>query len=115
MLAIRNSPNTKPTLDLPIDSDVHIWHKKGGWKGPYKLLVTNSKICTVAMPYRPANFWLTVVKPYYTKKEPHDNYHNNQPHNNTVPITSNTVPTTRNTVPTTEPTTPSSKKAQHYG
>jgi hypothetical protein len=29
-LAMRNSPNTMPTLDLPIDSDVHIWHKKSG-------------------------------------------------------------------------------------
>ena len=72
-LAIRNSPNTKPILDLPINSDIRIWRKKGGWKGPYKLLATNSKTYTIVMPYGPANFRLTVVKPYYTEEAPKDN------------------------------------------
>ena len=55
-LAIRNSPNTMPTLDLPINSDICVWQEKGRWTGPYKLLETNSKTCTMAMPYGPANF-----------------------------------------------------------
>jgi hypothetical protein len=29
-LAMRNGPNTMPTLDLPIDSDVRIWREKSG-------------------------------------------------------------------------------------
>ena len=69
MLTIRNSPNTKPTLDLPINSDIYIWREKGGWKGPYKLLVTNSKTYTVIMLYGPINFCLIVIKPYYTEEE----------------------------------------------
>jgi hypothetical protein len=68
-----------PTLDLPINSDVHIWHKKSGWKGPYKLLATNGKTYTVAMPYGPTNFCSIVVKPYYTKEAPKDG--DDQPHN----------------------------------
>jgi hypothetical protein len=69
---MRNGPNTKPTLDLPIDSDVHIWREKGGWKGPYKLLATDGETYTVAMPHGPANFRSMVVKPYYTKEAPDD-------------------------------------------
>ena len=115
MLTMRNGPNTKPTLDLPINSDVYIWREKGGWKGLYKLLATDNKICTVVMLYGPINFYLTVVKPYYTKEEPHDDDHDNQPHNETVLTTGNTMLTTSNTMLTTELTTTSSKKAQHWG
>jgi hypothetical protein len=71
-LAMRNGPNTKPTLDLPINSDVRVWREKGGWKGPYKLLATNCETCTVAMPHGPANFRSTVVKPYYTGEAQED-------------------------------------------
>jgi hypothetical protein len=69
---MRNGPNTKPTLDLPINSDVRVWREKGGWKGPYKLLATNGETCTVAMPHGPANFRSTVVKPYYIEEIPED-------------------------------------------
>jgi hypothetical protein len=104
-LTIRNGPNTKPTLDLPIDSDICIWHKKGGWKGPYKLLATNGKTCIVAMPYGPANFCSIVVKPYYTEEAPDDDKpHDDQPHDDqpndteptTEPTTENIEPTARN-------------------
>jgi hypothetical protein len=40
-LAMRNSPDTKVTLDLPLQSDVQVWREKEGWKGPYKLLATD--------------------------------------------------------------------------
>jgi hypothetical protein len=89
---MRNGPNTKPTLDLPINSDVCIWREKGGWKGPYKLLATDGETCTVAMPHGPANFHSTVVKPYYTEEAPDDD----QPHDDTAPTTGNTEPTTGN-------------------
>ena len=65
---MRNSLNTKLILDLLINLNIRVWRKKGGWKGLYKLLVTNSEICTVAMPYNPTNLCLMVVKPYYTEE-----------------------------------------------
>jgi len=34
-LGIRNSPNTLTTLDLLLQSEVHVWREKGGWLGPY--------------------------------------------------------------------------------
>ena len=58
-----------PMLSLPILSEVRIWRKKKGWNGPYKLLAINGKIYTINIPYRPTNFRLTIVKPYYTKEE----------------------------------------------
>ena len=67
------------------------------------------------MPHGPINFCLIVVKPYYTKEEPHDNDYDDKPHDKTVPTTGNTMPTTGNTVPSTELTTTSNKKAQHQG
>ncbi len=77
-LAMRNGPNTKPTLDLPINSDVRVWREKGGWKGPYKLLATNGETCTVAMPHGPTNFRSTVVKPYYTEEASEDEQQRDQ-------------------------------------
>ena len=76
---MRNGLNTKPILDLPINSDICIWHKKRGQKGPYKLLATNNKTYTVVMPHSPTNFQSTVVKPYYIKEAPKDD---DNPHNN---------------------------------
>jgi hypothetical protein len=99
---MRNGPNTMPTLDLLINSDVCIWREKGGWTGPYKLLETNGKTCTAVMPHGPANFCSTVVKPYYTKEVPEDD----QPEENTEPTTKNTEPTTENTEPTAKNTKP---------
>ena len=34
-LGIRNSPNTLTTLNLPLQSKVRVWRKKGGWSGPH--------------------------------------------------------------------------------
>lgn len=68
-LGMRNGPNTLPTLDLPILSNVRVWREKDGWQGPYTLLATNGETCTVDMPYGPTNFRSTVVKPYYTNEE----------------------------------------------
>ena len=56
MLAIRNGLNTIFMLSLPILLKVYIWRKKDGWNGLYKLLVINSKIYTINIPYRPTNF-----------------------------------------------------------
>jgi hypothetical protein len=66
-LGMRNGPNTSETTSLPIQSDVRVWREKGGWSGPHKLLATDGQTCTLQMPYGPAQFRATVVKPYYTE------------------------------------------------
>jgi hypothetical protein len=67
-LAIRNSPNTMATVDLPLQSDVRVWRENKGWKGPYKLLATNGETCTINMSHSPTNFRSTVIRPYYTEE-----------------------------------------------
>ena len=69
MFAIRNGLNTTFILSLPILLEVCVWREKNGWNRLYKLLVINGKIYTINMPYRPTNFQLTVIKPYYIKEE----------------------------------------------
>jgi len=64
-LGMRNGPNTSTTLDLPLQSDIHIWHEKKGWSGPHKLIAINSQTCIIQMPHRPTQFCSTVIKPYY--------------------------------------------------
>ena len=46
-LGIKNSLNTLTTLNLPLQFKVHIWRKKKGWQGPYKLITINSQTCTI--------------------------------------------------------------------
>jgi hypothetical protein len=65
---MRNSPDTKKTLDLPLQSNVRVWRKKEGWTGPYKLLVTKEETCIIDISQGPAKFRLTAVKPYFTKQ-----------------------------------------------
>ena len=59
-------------LSLLIFLEVRVWRKKDGWNRPYKLLAINSEICTINILYRPTNFQLAVVKPYFTKEETPD-------------------------------------------
>ena len=47
---MRNGPDTKITLDLPLQLDVRVWRKKEGWKGLYKLIVINGETYIVNMP-----------------------------------------------------------------
>ena len=55
-LAIRNSPDTKITLDLPLQLDVRVQRKKEGWKGLYKLIIIDKETYTVNIPRGPAKF-----------------------------------------------------------
>ena len=52
-------------LDLLLQSKVRVQCKKRKWQGPYKFIIINSQTYTIQMPYRPSQFQLTVVKPYY--------------------------------------------------
>jgi len=61
---MKNGPNTLTTLNLPLRSEVCIWHKKKR-SGPHQLIAINSQTCIIQMPYRPTQFHSTVIKPYY--------------------------------------------------
>ena len=52
-------------LDLLLQSKVRVWCKKKRQQSPYKLITINSQTCTIQIPYRPSQFQLTVIKPYY--------------------------------------------------
>jgi hypothetical protein len=67
-LAMRNGPDTKNTLDLPLQSDVRVWREKEGWTGPYKLIATEGETCTIDMSQGPVKFQSTVVRPYFTEQ-----------------------------------------------
>ncbi len=56
VLTIRNGPNTKITLDLPLQSDVRVWCKKEGQKGPYKLIIINRETYIVDISRGPTKF-----------------------------------------------------------
>jgi hypothetical protein len=56
VLAMRNSPDTKNTLDLPLQSDVRVWREKEEWTGPYKLIATEGETCTINMSRGPVKF-----------------------------------------------------------
>ena len=47
---MRNGPNTKITLDLPLQLDIRVQRKKEGWKGLYKLIIINGETYIVNMP-----------------------------------------------------------------
>jgi hypothetical protein len=63
-----NGPDTKNTLDLPLQSDVRVWREKEGWTGPYKLIATEEETCTINMSRGPVKFRSTVVRPYLTEQ-----------------------------------------------
>jgi hypothetical protein len=45
-----------------------VWRENKGWKGLYKLLVTNEETCTIDILYSLTNFRSTVVRPYYAEE-----------------------------------------------
>jgi hypothetical protein len=55
-LAMRNSPDTKKTLDLPLQLDVRVWREKEEWTGPYKLIATEGETCIINMLRGPVKF-----------------------------------------------------------
>ena len=65
---MRNGPNTKITLDLPLQLDIRVWREKEGQKGLYKLIVINGETYIVNMPRGPAKFRLTIIKLYLTEQ-----------------------------------------------
>ena len=65
---MRNGPNTKITLDLPLQLDIRVQRKKEGQKGLYKLIIINGETYIVNMPQGPAKFQLTIIKLYLTEQ-----------------------------------------------
>ena len=44
---MKNGLNTSTTLNLLLQSEVHVWRKKKEWRGPYKLIIINSQTCII--------------------------------------------------------------------
>ncbi|KAF5503979.1 hypothetical protein CGCF413_v004518 [Colletotrichum fructicola] len=65
----RNGPDTQPTLNLPLQSQVRVWREKKGWQGPFRLLATDGENCTIDHPRGPRIFRSTMVKPFHQDPE----------------------------------------------
>jgi hypothetical protein len=66
-LAIRNGPNIKNVLRLPLMFEVRVYREDKGWSGPYKLVAHdgNGTECTVNVNGKNTRFRVTSVQPYY--------------------------------------------------
>lgn len=66
-LATRNGPDTRATVELPLQSKVKVWRESSGWTGPHKLLAFNDDQTAAVVDFngRQATFRTTVVRPYY--------------------------------------------------
>jgi hypothetical protein len=67
-LAMRNSPDTKNTLNLLLQSDIRVWREKKEWTRLYKLIATKRETYTINMSQEPVKFRSTVVRPYLIKQ-----------------------------------------------
>jgi hypothetical protein len=52
---------------MPLQSEVMVWHEKGGWKGPYRVQSVQGRNLTVDVN-GPTTFRATHVKPYHRKE-----------------------------------------------
>ena len=64
---MRNGPNIIETIQLPLQSEVKVWHKNIGWTSPHILLArSNDDItCTVNVNGKAINFRTVSVKSYH--------------------------------------------------
>ena len=51
--------------NLPLNSEVLVWHKSGNWTGLYRLLAIENEIYYIQLPSGPTRFRSTSVKPYF--------------------------------------------------
>jgi hypothetical protein len=58
--------------NLPLNSEVLIWHESGNWTGPYHLLAVENKMYYIQLPNRPTSFKSTSVKSYFQFKDTHN-------------------------------------------
>src|SRR6266702_2445825 len=68
----RNRPNTTLVHDLPLNSEVLVWHKSSSWNGPYCLLAVENEMCCVQFPSGLISFKNMSVKPYFWPKTTND-------------------------------------------
>ena len=67
-----NRLDTISVHDLPLNSEVLIWHKSSNWTRPYHLLAVKDKICCIQLFSRPTSFRNIFIKPYFQSKNTHD-------------------------------------------
>ena len=71
---MHNRPKITIIYNLLLNLPVLVWREgptgqPSYWSGPYNLLSTKNKTCTIQLPHRPTNFRSTVVKPYLVDPE----------------------------------------------
>jgi hypothetical protein len=67
VFATRNGPSVAEIAQLPLQNEVRIWRKNGGWAGPFKLIAHNNSgnACIINVNGKPTNFRITSVRSYY--------------------------------------------------
>jgi hypothetical protein len=63
----RNGPSVAEVKQLPLQSEVRVWRKSGGWTGPHRLLAhaDDGNACIVEINGKPITFRITIMKPYH--------------------------------------------------
>jgi hypothetical protein len=66
-LSQRNGPSVAEVKQLPLQNEVRIWRKSGGWTGPHRLLAyaDDGNACIVEINGKPVTFRIIIVKPYH--------------------------------------------------
>jgi hypothetical protein len=69
-LATRNGPSVAKVAQLPLQNEVRVWRKNGGWAGFYKLIAYNNSgnACIINVNGKPTNFRIISVRFYYRNK-----------------------------------------------
>ena len=60
-----NRLNITLVYNLPLNSEVLVWHKSGNWTRPYYLLAIENEICYMQLPSRLTRFRNMFIKPYF--------------------------------------------------
>jgi hypothetical protein len=70
-LNTRNGPDPAAysPMDLPLQSEVRVWRKNGGWQGPFRVVAHDGQNVTLELPNGPATFRSTMVAPYHRSSD----------------------------------------------
>jgi hypothetical protein len=66
-LNTRNGPDSAAysPMDLPLQSEMRVWRKNGGWQGFFKVVAHDGQNVTLELFNGPAIFRFTMVAPYH--------------------------------------------------
>jgi hypothetical protein len=58
-------PAAYSPMDLPLQSEVRVWRKNGGWQGSFRVIAHDGQNVTLELPNGLAIFRFTMVASYY--------------------------------------------------